>query len=240
MAITRDQVFEAAEGLSTEGQDPTYITVRERLGSGSFSTISKYLREWKAAGKERSSGGEREEMPQEFQVTLSRFGAEVWRTLGAFARTEIEVAREAFEARVRERDEELERAATTVDALQRELDTVSGERDELERECQALRAAAAEKQGIIEEVRSRLAEEKNALKAQSEELTRVKEERDAARAEVVASLRIEEHLRRELEKEEARSREMSSHLQELSAKLTKEASLRAKAQERLSLLSKGE
>lgn len=236
MAITRDEVFEAAEGLSTEGQDSTYITVRERLGSGSFSTISKYLREWKAAGKERSSGGEREEMPQEFQVTLSRFGAEVWRTLGAFARTEIEAAREAFEARARERDEELERAASTVDALQGELEDVSGERDELQRECQALRAAAAEKQGIIDELRGRLAEEKNALKVQSEEILRTKEERDGARAEVTASLRVEENLRRELQKEEARSREMSSQIKELSAKLTEEASRRAKAEERLSLL----
>ncbi len=120
MAITKDQVFEAAEALTGEGAEPTYITVRERLGSGSFSTISKYLREWKAAGKGKDVEAAPLEIPAEFRASLERFGAEVWRTLGAFARTEIEAARTAFEERMRERDEEMERAAGTVDALQGE------------------------------------------------------------------------------------------------------------------------
>jgi len=65
MAITRDQVFEAAEALVGNGEEPTYITVRERLGSGSFSTISKYLREWKAAGKGKEEGAAHVEVPAE-------------------------------------------------------------------------------------------------------------------------------------------------------------------------------
>jgi hypothetical protein len=73
MAITREQVFEAAETLSREGEEPTYITVRERLGSGSFSTISKYLREWKAAGKGKDEGTAEVTVPAEFRAALESF-----------------------------------------------------------------------------------------------------------------------------------------------------------------------
>jgi len=45
--ITREQVFAAAEELREEGIAPTVQTVRERIGSGSFSTINAHLGAWK-------------------------------------------------------------------------------------------------------------------------------------------------------------------------------------------------
>ena len=35
VGVTREQVFEAAEGLLREGQNPTVMAVRTRLGGGS-------------------------------------------------------------------------------------------------------------------------------------------------------------------------------------------------------------
>jgi chromosome segregation ATPase len=147
MAITREEVFGAAEALVGEGEEPTYITVRERLGSGSFSTVSKYLREWKAGAKGKDEGAAHVEVPAEFRSSLERFGVEVWRTLGAFARTEIEATRTAFEERMRERDEELERAAGTVDTLQAELEGMTGERERLYHELERLKGELAEEKG---------------------------------------------------------------------------------------------
>lgn len=157
MAITREEVFQAAESLVGVGEEPTYITVRERLGSGSFSTISKYLREWKAAaGKGKDEGGAPLEIPAEFRSSLERFGGEVWRTLGAFARTEIEAARTAFEERMRERDEELEKAAATVDALQSELEEATSERDRFQEEVEALKGELREIKGKNSELQASL------------------------------------------------------------------------------------
>jgi chromosome segregation ATPase len=157
MAITKDQVFEAAESLVGVGEEPTYITVRERLGSGSFSTISKYLREWKtAAGKGKDEGVAPLEIPAEFRSSLERFGGEVWRTLGAFAKTEIEVARTAFEERMRERDEELEKAAATVDALQSELEEATVTRDRLQEEVEAFKGELRELKGKSSELQASL------------------------------------------------------------------------------------
>ena len=45
MAISKEQVADAAAAIQAEGLEPTYINVRDRLGSGSFSTIQKYLKD---------------------------------------------------------------------------------------------------------------------------------------------------------------------------------------------------
>ncbi len=45
--ITQGQVFEVAETLVAEGLAPTVPLVRERLGSGSFTTLGEHLRAWK-------------------------------------------------------------------------------------------------------------------------------------------------------------------------------------------------
>jgi hypothetical protein len=40
MAITRDQVFEAADQIVAAGGNPTLAEVRKHLGGGSYTTIS--------------------------------------------------------------------------------------------------------------------------------------------------------------------------------------------------------
>lgn len=46
--ITDIEVFEAAGSLVSEGITPTVITLHQRLGRGSHSTINRYFRQWKA------------------------------------------------------------------------------------------------------------------------------------------------------------------------------------------------
>jgi hypothetical protein len=47
--VTREQVFETADALVREGQNPTVVAVRTRLGGGSPNTITPLLGEWKTA-----------------------------------------------------------------------------------------------------------------------------------------------------------------------------------------------
>lgn len=53
--VTQDQVSQAADRLVQGGQDPSIKAIRELLGTGSLTTISKYLKVWKA---DRSGEGE--------------------------------------------------------------------------------------------------------------------------------------------------------------------------------------
>lgn len=45
--VTETEVFEVIDSLVREKQEPTIKLIRDRLGSGSFATISKHLKSWK-------------------------------------------------------------------------------------------------------------------------------------------------------------------------------------------------
>jgi chromosome segregation ATPase len=47
MAITREEIFSACDQIFEQGKTPRIEAIRSILGSGSYSTIAKYLREWK-------------------------------------------------------------------------------------------------------------------------------------------------------------------------------------------------
>ena len=96
MAITKEQVADAAAAIQAEGLEPTYINVRERLGSGSFSTIQKYLKDWRGSGAEIKPGAA--ELPEPFREVLQRFGLEAWRAVSVWAKDELDEARKDFEA----------------------------------------------------------------------------------------------------------------------------------------------
>ena len=158
MAITKEQVAEAAEEIQAQGVEPTYINLRERLKSGSFSTIQKYLKEWRSGAAERKPDAAIE-IPEPFRDALRRFSLEVWRAAGVWVKDELEGARKDFERRVIEHQAEAEKAAATVDALQVELNKAIGERDRLRGELQTARAALATAEGGLVEARAQLKRE---------------------------------------------------------------------------------
>lgn len=75
MSATRSTVFKAADQLAAEGRIPTFTSVREKLGGGSYSTIGKYLKEWKD-----TPGRGHPPLPDALRSALLRFGAELWVT----------------------------------------------------------------------------------------------------------------------------------------------------------------
>jgi cell division protein FtsB len=77
--ITREDVFEAASIIYAGGKNPTQASVRSRLGKGSFSTISKYLSEWRQQQTDAEAIiSEEEEMPDEVRSLLKRTYAAIW------------------------------------------------------------------------------------------------------------------------------------------------------------------
>ena len=55
MAITKDQIFAVADEIDAAGQNATLAAVRKALGSGSFTTISEGMSEWRARRVARES-----------------------------------------------------------------------------------------------------------------------------------------------------------------------------------------
>lgn len=64
MGINREQVFEACEEIFSQGKTPRIEAIRTLLGSGSYSTIGKHLREWKEQAPEQLDAT-KAEIPQD-------------------------------------------------------------------------------------------------------------------------------------------------------------------------------
>ena len=113
MAITRDEIIQAAEALERDGGKATMASVREFLGGGSFATISPVLREWREGRK--TTQAVVLEMPGELKAVMARLGSEFWQAASKLANEKlISVQAEADSAVANaqaERDETLQEVA---------------------------------------------------------------------------------------------------------------------------------
>jgi len=105
MAITEAQVHAAAARLDAEGRKVTVLAVRDALGSGSYTTIQKYLRTY-----EGEPMGEASEIPDDLLPIFQGVWARAFQLAQEQANVEVAKAQA-------ERDELLDERAQLVAAL---------------------------------------------------------------------------------------------------------------------------
>lgn len=107
--ITREDIFTAADEVFAAGKNPTQASIRAKLGRGSFSTISKYLAEWKKQHSEESEVLDRDEtIPEDIQGLLRRFYGAVRANVESGAISEQVQVLEAENDRLRQQQENYE------------------------------------------------------------------------------------------------------------------------------------
>lgn len=135
MAISKQEIIGAAEQLVAEGVNPSMQAVRERLGGGSFATISPVLREWKE-NREATTVAVLE-MPADVKGALDRFGADFWKAASSLATAQFEKlkdeSRNSIEAANKERDEALEEIQRLESQILEHDDQISLVNTEIER-----------------------------------------------------------------------------------------------------------
>lgn len=171
MAITKEQIFEACERIFSEGKTPRIEAIRTILGSGSYSTIGKYLREWKEQSPDRADVTATE-IPQE--LTSAAYDALkpvltlIWDKASESVDSERIKTLEAENDRLREDLEELAGLRTTNKAL---LDQVG----ELNQQLALARAGVGVEDGDtflkLQQERDAIATERQALAIQVDTLT---------------------------------------------------------------------
>jgi chromosome segregation ATPase len=114
--------------------------VRERIGSGSYSTITNHLAEWRKA-HEGQAPVNIPDIPDKVQAAFRQ----VWSAASLAAQADVETQRRALEAMRREMDREQADMAAEIDKLETALEetTQSGERSA--QELEAAREAGAGK-----------------------------------------------------------------------------------------------
>ena len=191
MAITREEIVQAAEALERDGEKATMAAVRAFLGGGSFATLSPVLREWRESRKITQAVAL--EMPGELKAVVERAGAELWQAASGLANEKLVTVQAEAEVSVSdarmERDEairevqRLEAALEEQAALQARFSQQQGELIRLQAQLTASQQAAGQARDDLERMtgeKDRLADDSARLQGTLAELKR---ERDEARAE---------------------------------------------------------
>jgi len=221
MAITKDEIFRAANELTEAGHAPTYLAVRAKLGSGSFGTLQKYLRAWReerersreAGSEEQSGGGPQEEIPERFQALATRLARETWGLAKGEIEGQVQALRTQAEEEILEAKRDAEAAGQTVDALQGTLEETRAELAQTKKEVSAAREEAARSEG--ERARLTLITD-----SQTEKLGALDEELALAREILVRKDAALEFTARELQSTQERVQELKRERDEAREELS--------------------
>ena len=186
MALTKEQIFAAADSITASGKKPTLEAIRQIVG-GSYSTISPALQAWKAQASSAAAAAPlREPAPAAITEKLIAVGADVWSAAQELANTRLQADREALEqVRVTLEAERVEaigiadRVTLEAEALREALAAAEQEKNEA-----SSKALAAAEQAHTAEARA-IEIEKRANELRSE-LDRAHQESDAALAVALA------------------------------------------------------
>jgi len=155
MAITQSQIHAAADALAASGQQPTMQSVRQHLGSGSYSTIGPALQDWRAQRQQQAASAPvaGEPVPAQVAEQASALAAHVWAAALALADGRLAAERAALEQVRAEAEAERAEAVAAADALQAELDTLQAELAQARQQAQAEQQQAAQ---ALEQARAAL------------------------------------------------------------------------------------
>lgn len=168
MAITKEDIYAAADALVAEGKNPTLANVRKALGGGSFTTISEGVAAWKE-DRTAQPAPLQEPPPAAVAEKFSGLLAEVWAAALGMANARLASEREALEAARVELEDERRQAAELAAQVSADLDQANQVRERLASELDAAVAAGIEQGEQLAAVTKELADaqQRTALAEQS-------------------------------------------------------------------------
>ena len=136
MALTKDQIFQAADQLAAAGTAPTLAAVRSAVGGGSYTTINEALKEWKAK-QQATNAPIREPAPAAVATRLEELGADIWAVALELANARLTSEREALEATRQQLETAQQEATELADQLSAELETLQAQHQQATQNLQA-------------------------------------------------------------------------------------------------------
>lgn len=195
--VTREQVFEAAGALKARGASITIQRVRDHLGdTGSYTTISRYLDEWRAADAAKDQET-LPDIPEAAEQAMLGAMREVWRVAATAMRREAEEVKQVAERRVRDIEAQHGEAHAEVSRLEKEAAAAEAEVTELRARVADLEKALAAGEATQAQLREQLA----AADARQKDLVAQVSEFAATDSAQRERLRIADARRAELEEQ---------------------------------------
>jgi len=127
MALTKEDVIQAANDLAQKGIRPTNALVREHLGAGSYTTINAGLKLWREQQKQKQMAEFQDLKINLEQLINLQAIAGIARD---FARRETEAEREILQQQGKQIEQELHATGIKIDDLEADLTQVRQENRE--------------------------------------------------------------------------------------------------------------
>jgi len=120
--LASEQIRQTIEQLAAEGAEPSVTAIRERLGSGSYSTIGAVLTHWR---RQQAQAARRAvpEPPDTLPYLVKNLWAEAWKSADAA----YEPERQAFQRERAEHEKTRQEMAAEIRRLEEELERVAAE-----------------------------------------------------------------------------------------------------------------
>ncbi|MDO9482956.1 MAG: DNA-binding protein [Hydrogenophaga sp.] len=171
MAINQERVNQVCEAMDAEGKAPTLAAVREALGEGSFSTLARMVKVWKAGRVDVEPVAVAVEVPEAVQAAGARMAAMVWAEAERLAGERLAGERADMEAGKAEMAAELAQVYAEMENMQELLiqkqnltHAMAGREQaaedravKAEREVQALKVELAALRGELDAYRAMMA-----------------------------------------------------------------------------------
>jgi chromosome segregation ATPase len=115
MALTEQDVYEAADQIRESGRVPSAITIREITQVGSLGTIQKHLRKWRH--RETVSAASVNPPPEQVLNSIRQFGEQLWHLA-------LQQAEKSASIKVRQAREEQDEAQRDTDEAMLQLESL--------------------------------------------------------------------------------------------------------------------
>jgi len=161
--IEEKDVFEAAHRLVEAGEVPTLQAIREKLGTGSFATISAHLKKWR---EQKIQESPIPEPPEALATTLKQ----IWATAYRAAADEFDGACAVWEFERKNLATENEQMLSEIKKLEETHSVEESKRKEAEAKAESAAQNKQKLEAEIHECRERLAASHAKLEANQERL----------------------------------------------------------------------
>ena len=133
--IQQEEIFEAANDFAAQGEKPTTLKVHKKLGRGSYSTITKFLKIWEQSDTAQEIKAEQlpseAPVPEELQDEALAYIKRAWFAAKNLADAQLDIERAALDAAKSEYQTELEQAINLADDAAEKLEITESENEQL-------------------------------------------------------------------------------------------------------------
>lgn len=131
--ITKQQVWEICDLMHSQGVEPTITKIKDKLGTGSFTTISNHLGSWKQGEADKDSTNLKA-IPRTVEEDLMKMASRMWNICSLEAEKDMAKLKADYNDEITIAKEEVNKISLELRELLKKLDESDKDIEKLEKE----------------------------------------------------------------------------------------------------------